>query len=68
MDCESLLLAIATDSDDHQFIVQPQAASSIVCLNFPESSFAASIAKEQLQTKVAFGLGLYWFKYFGCGM
>ena len=68
MDCESLLLPIAPDGDDHQIIVQLPGASSIVCLNFSESSFAASIAEAQLQTKVAFGLGLYWFKRFGYRM
>lgn len=68
MDCESLLLAIAPDGDDHQIIVQLPGASSIVCLKLAESSFAASIAEAQLQAKVAFGLGVYWFKRCGCGM
>ena len=68
MDCDSLLLAIAPEGDDHQMIVQLPGASSIVCLYLPESSFAASIAEAQLQTKVAIGLGLCWFERFGCGM
>ena len=68
MDYESLLLAIAADGDDHQIIVQLPGASSIVCLNFPESSFAASIAEAQLQTKAVFGLGVYWCERFGCRM
>ena len=68
MDCESLLLAIAPDGDDHQIIVQLPGASSIVCLNFSESSFAASIAEAQLQTKAAFGLGVYWIERVDYGM
>ena len=61
MDWDSLLLAIAADGDDHQIIVQLPGASSIVCLNFSESSFAASIAEAQLQKKVPFGLRVCWF-------
>ena len=68
MDCDSLLLAIAPEGDDHQMIMQLPGASSIVCLNFPEFSFAASIAEAQLQTKVAFGLGVCWFERFGYWM
>ena len=68
MDWDSLLFAIAPDNDDHQVIMQLPTASSIVCLNFPESSFAASNAEAQLQTKAVFGLGLYWCERFGCRM
>ena len=68
MDCDLLLLGIAADPDGHQIVVQHPGASSIVCLKLAESSFAASIAEAQLQAKVAFGHGLYWFKRCGCGM
>ena len=59
---------MAPDNDDHQVIMQLPTASSIVCLNFSESSFAASIAEAQLQTKVAFGLGVYWIERVDYGM
>ena len=62
------LLGMAAGAHSHQIVMEISDASSIVCLDFPESGFAASIAEAQLQTKVAFGLGLYWFERFGCGM
>ena len=59
---------MAAGAHSHQIVMEISEASSIVRLNFPESSFAASIAEAQLQTKVAFGFGVCWLERFGCGM